>query len=242
MRGLAHGRVVHVQIVANGPHYHLARVQAHPDLDFDPVRAADLGTVAPERVLHGQGGVTGPDGVVFMGDGSAEQGHDAIPQHLIDRALIAMHGVHHALQHRIEQLPGFLGVAVGQQFHGALQVGKQHGDLLALAFEDSTGSEDLFGQVWWRVGQRGLGLHRRRSGSGGCGRHRVARPDQDIASLIDRQALALDEFVLQIFQGRVVELELSLEGAVGQASATLEHGHRVVENLLKGHRQPSVCL
>jgi hypothetical protein len=42
-----------------------------------------------------------------------------------------------------------------------------------------------------------------------------ARPDQDIAPLIDRQALTLDEFVLQIFQGRVVELELPLEGAVG---------------------------
>ena len=33
----------------------------------------------------------------------------------------------------------------------------------------------------------------------------------------------------------VVELELPLEGAVGQASAPLEHGDRLVENLLKGH-------
>jgi hypothetical protein len=51
--------------------------------------------------------------------------------------------------------------------------------------------------------------------------------------------LAVDELVLHIFQGRVIELELSLEGTVGQASATLEHGHRLVEDLLKGHRQPS---
>ena len=55
-----------------------------------------------------------------------------------------------------------------------------------------------------------------------------------------RQALALDEFVLQIYQGRVVELELPLEGAIGQASTPLEHGDRVVENLLKGHRPPSL--
>ena len=88
----------------------------------------------------------------------------------------------------------------------------------------------------WGVGQRGLGLHRR----GGSGRS-VARPDQNVAPLIDRQALALDEFVLQIFQGRVVELELSLESAVGQAPPALEHGYRLVEDLLKGHRPPSLC-
>jgi hypothetical protein len=51
--------------------------------------------------------------------------------------------------------------------------------------------------------------------------------------------LAGDEFVLQIVQGRIIELELPLEGTVGQASATLEHGHRLAENLIKGHRQPS---
>ena len=45
------------------------------------------------------------------------------------------------------------------------------------------------------------------------------QPDQDVVLLIDRQALTLDELVLQIFQSCVVELELALEGAVGQASA-----------------------
>ena len=58
---------------------------------------------------------------------------------------------------------------------------------------------------------------------------------------IHRQALALNEFGFQIFQGRVIELELPLEGAIGQASPALEHGYRLVEDLLKGHRQPSLC-
>ena len=35
VRGLANGGVVHVQIVANGPHHHLPRVQADPDLHLD---------------------------------------------------------------------------------------------------------------------------------------------------------------------------------------------------------------
>ena len=59
---------------------------------------------------------------------------------------------------------------------------------------------------------------------------------------ITRQALARNELVRQIFESRVVELELSLEGAVGQASATLEHGDRMVENLLEGHHRPSTAL
>ena len=42
------------------------------------------------------------------------------------------------------------------------------------------------------------------------------------------------------YQGRVIELELPLEGAVGQAAAPLAHGCRLVEDLLKGHRQPSL--
>jgi hypothetical protein len=36
-------------------------------------------------------------------------------------------------------------------------------------------------------------------------------------------------------------LELSLEGAVGQAPPALEHGYRLVEDLLKGHRPPSLA-
>jgi hypothetical protein len=53
--------------------------------------------------------------------------------------------------------------------------------------------------------------------------------------------LALDEFGFQIFQRRVIEIELPLEGAIGQAPPTLEHGYRLVEDLLKGHRPPSLC-
>src|SRR5262245_7942623 len=60
-------------------------------------------------------------------------------------------------------------------------------------------------------------------------------PHEDVVPLIDRQGLPLNEFVLQIFQSCVVELKLSLESAIGQASPALEHGDRLVENLLKSH-------
>jgi len=46
--------------------------------------------------------------VVFMGHWGAEERHDAVPEHLIDGALKAVHGVHHDVQRRIEEpLGGF---------------------------------------------------------------------------------------------------------------------------------------
>jgi hypothetical protein len=52
--------------------------------------------------------------------------------------------------------------------------------------------------------------------------------------------LTVDELVLEVFERRVVELKLPLEGAVGETATPLEHGYRVVENLLKGHRHTSL--
>jgi hypothetical protein len=72
---------------------------------------------------------------------------------LVDGALVAVDGFHHAFEDRVEQLPGLLGVTVREQLHRPLEVGEQHGDLLALAFERRLGSQDLLGEVL-----RGIGL------------------------------------------------------------------------------------
>ena len=93
--------------------------------------------------------------MVFMGDGGTKQRHDAIAHDLVDGALVAVHGRHHAFQDRVEELPGVLGIAVGQEFHGALEIGKQHGDLLALAFQGTAGGEDLLREIGWGVGEGG---------------------------------------------------------------------------------------
>ena len=65
---------------------------------------------------------------------------------------IAVHGRHQALEDWVEELPRFLGITVGQQLHGALQVGEQHGDLLTLACQSAPGSADLLGKIRWGVG------------------------------------------------------------------------------------------
>ena len=120
VRGLAHRRVVHVQVVANGPHHHLAGVEPDADLQRQAVRAAHLLGVAAHGGLHGQGGVAGAHGVVFVGKRRPEQGHDAIAQHLVHRALVAVHGVHHALQRRVEELLGVFRIAVARSARSSL--------------------------------------------------------------------------------------------------------------------------
>jgi hypothetical protein len=95
--------------------------------------------------------------MVLVGDRRPEQGHDAITHDLVDRALIAMHRRHQALQDRIEELAGLLGVAIRQQLHRALQVRKENRHLLALPFKRSLGLEDLLGEVDRGVAQRFMG-------------------------------------------------------------------------------------
>ena len=152
MGGLADGRVVHVEIVANGPYNHLAGIQSDPDLHLDAMLAAHLLTVAPDRLLHSQRRIAGPHGVVFMRNRRPKQGHNAIAHDLIHGAFVAVHGRHQALQYWVEELARLLRIAVSQQLHGAFEVGKEHRDLLAFAFEGSFGGEDFLGQVRRRIG------------------------------------------------------------------------------------------
>jgi hypothetical protein len=86
-----------------------------------------------------------------MRERCAKQRHDAIAHHLVDRALEAMHRVHHPLEHWIEDLTRLLGIAVGEQLHRAFEVSKQHCDLFALAFEGRLGGENLLGEVHGRI-------------------------------------------------------------------------------------------
>jgi hypothetical protein len=67
------------------------------------------------------------------------------PMTLIDGAFVAVHRGHHALDNRVKNRPCVFRIAVGQQLHGAFKVGKQHRDLLALAFESWTRGEDFLG-------------------------------------------------------------------------------------------------
>jgi hypothetical protein len=71
--------------------------------------------------------------VVLVGQRRAAQRHDPVAHHLVHRALVAVDGFHHPLEHGVQDLACVLGIAVGEQLHRALQIGEEHGHLLAHA-------------------------------------------------------------------------------------------------------------
>ena len=78
----------------------------------------------------------------------AEERHDAVAHDPVHRTLVAVDGLGHAFEHRVEQqsLRG-LGIAVDQQLHRTRDIGEQHGDLLPLTLEGRPRGQDLFGKV-----------------------------------------------------------------------------------------------
>ncbi len=155
VRRLADGRVVHVEVAADRPHHHLSRIQPHSDLYRNCAGPPDFVTVPAHALLHPERGIAGPDSVVLVRDRRAEERHDPVAHDLVDGALVTVDGVHHALEHGVEELPGLLGVAVGEELHRALEVGEEDRDLLALAFEGTLGRQDFLGEVLRGVGLRG---------------------------------------------------------------------------------------
>ena len=89
--------------------------------------------IAAHLLLHAQGGIERPLGMIFMGNRRAEQGKDAIAQRLRHIAFIAMHGIHHELQGGINNRSRFFGIESFDQRGGAFEIGKQRGDRFALA-------------------------------------------------------------------------------------------------------------
>jgi hypothetical protein len=147
VRGRSHRRVVHAEIRADGAHHHLAGVEADADPDLHAVSAPHLVGVAADGVLDAQRGVAGAHGVVLVGELGSEQRHDAVAHDLVHRALVAVDGVHHELEHGIEDLSRGLGVAIGDELHRTLHVCEEHRDLLALAFQCGLRRQDPLGEV-----------------------------------------------------------------------------------------------
>ncbi len=147
MRCLSHRGVIHVEVAPDRAHHHLAGV--HPDPDVDRHAGGtpgDLG-IAFHRLLHSERRVAGPHGMVLVSEWCTEECHDAVAHHLVDGPLVAVDRFHHVFEHRVEELPGLLGIAIREELHGALEVGEQHGDLLALAFEGRLRGQDALGEV-----------------------------------------------------------------------------------------------
>jgi hypothetical protein len=113
-----------MQVVANGPHHHFPGVEADAHAQFQATSAADVIGVSAHRRLHGQGRVAGAQSVVFVGNGGAEQGHNAVAEHLVDRAFKTVHGGHHVVDGGIEELLGGFGIKASDEFRRVFEIGK----------------------------------------------------------------------------------------------------------------------
>ena len=135
MRGLAYCGVFHAQVAADTADHDLPGIDPNANLDGYPVRGEHLLGVAPDGILHAQGRVASSHGVVLLRKRRTEQRHDAIAHHLVDGAVVVVHGLHHAFDHRLEQGARLLRIAFGEQLHRALQVSEQDRNLLSLALD-----------------------------------------------------------------------------------------------------------
>jgi hypothetical protein len=117
----------------------------------------------------------------------------------------------------IEELLRGFGIEPPDEFGGVFEVGKEHGDLLALTLQGRAGRQDLVGEMGWRVGQWRPLLGWRDGERRGCAS--IPGPDQHFALGIDRQLLGVDEFVLERLDGLVIQLELQLEDAIGYTAS-----------------------
>jgi hypothetical protein len=169
VRRLSDRGVVHLQVAPDGAHHHLAGIEPHANVHGHTERAVHLLRVLTHALLHSQGGVARAHGVLLVRDRRAEERHDAVAHHLVDGALVVVYGLDHALQHRVEQAPRVLGIAIGQELHRALEVREQDRHVLAFALQRVLGRADPLGEMRRRVrGRRGEA--RRSVGRGAHGR------------------------------------------------------------------------
>jgi hypothetical protein len=205
--------------------------QAHSQVYPPLLRQA--GIELAQGLHHAQSSAHGPLGVIFVRPGVAKVDEQAIAQILRDMPVKAgdhlgagiLIGPHHLVQ--------LFRVKLASESGRVHQVTKQHRQLAAFSL-----GLVRFGQ--WRsslreetyrgfLPVRRCGGHRRR------GWARASGPDQHATVFIHGQALTVNEFLLQVCQEVIIQMELPFEGAIGHASAALEQGNSLIQQLLKSH-------
>src|SRR5215475_3926217 len=73
------------------------------------------------------------------------------------------------------------------------------------------------------------------AGWGWCDRHRVCRPDQYFALLVNGEALGVDEFGLEVFEVLIVEPKAAFERPIGHASLALQQVEDLGQDFVKRH-------
>jgi hypothetical protein len=143
---------------------------------------------------------------------------------------------------RVEELLGGFGVEPANQLGRIFQVGEQHGDLLAFAFQRAAGGEDFLCEIGRGVGEGG-----RRGCPCWCGgacrsSPRVASPDQAASRVVADLGVSIEDGVFEILQVVILNGKLTLQGAIGDPAMLVQHGDRLTEDLIERHNGSSADL
>ena len=117
---ITHGGVVTAR--AQRAHQHLAGVDADAHADF----GGSLGAEPFEVFLHPERGAHRSLGVVFVGDGRAEDRHQRIADHLVDLAAVGDDVGRESFEAEIHQILDVLRIGTLRESSEADEVGEQH--------------------------------------------------------------------------------------------------------------------
>jgi len=89
--------------------------------------------------------------MILESDRRTEERHETVAKVLIDRALVAVDGLRHELQHLTHELMETLRVDALRDRRGIRDVGEQHRYQLPLSDEGAPRGEDLLDEIGRRV-------------------------------------------------------------------------------------------
>jgi hypothetical protein len=138
-----------------------------------------------------------------MRNGRPKQRHNAVAQDLVHRALVAVHRLHHGVQGGVEELTRLFGIKTLDELRGTLDIGKQHSDLLALAFQVATRRQNFLREVFGSVCLR-------RYEAGWCSGSSLHRLPAFEAKLGARRQLSATPGTRQHQTGAALQAELRL--------------------------------
>src|SRR5262245_38295475 len=91
MSGLAHRGVVHTEVVPDGAHHDLSRVEPNADLYDDAMTAEDFVGMTSQAFVHAERRIAGPDSVILVSEWRSEQRHDPVAHDLVNRSFVPVH-------------------------------------------------------------------------------------------------------------------------------------------------------
>src|SRR3989449_2193584 len=143
--------LVHPEVVADPAHDDGPRVDADPHLQTEAALGLELLRVIAERLLDSERRVDGAPRSVLVGDGRAEERHDAVARVLVDRALEPVDLRSDQLEAALDDAVHVLRIELLGERREPGDVGEENRHLAALALERRARLEDLIGQVLGRV-------------------------------------------------------------------------------------------